>query len=234
MMKLAINGTDCPSTNNLLEQLLKVINHNFDFHKKVSVNMELMQSNAAQMATYGILICIPQLRLTLLANIKTAIKSNYEREFCLAMHAICKKYTYNHVHNTTLLQIILKELVGTNGIRVLKDALALGTGTVHLVAELVSYLQAMMGEDIGPAYTESAYGVSSDSDLSKEECNPRARERKKSPSCKVAAENRRRIRMTNQKIICAPPARSSIARSPIELNWTSACRTRNMRATASN
>jgi hypothetical protein len=58
-----------------------VINHPFDFRKKVSVNMELMQSNAARMATYGIVIRIPQLTLTLLANIKTATKSNYGREF---------------------------------------------------------------------------------------------------------------------------------------------------------
>jgi hypothetical protein len=50
-MKLVINGTDQPSTNNILEQLLKVINHNFDFCKKVSISMELMQSNVVQMAT---------------------------------------------------------------------------------------------------------------------------------------------------------------------------------------
>ncbi len=64
--------------------------------------MELMQSNAAQMARYGIIIGIPQLTLTLLANIETATKSDYGRKFCWAMHAICKKYTYNHVHNATL------------------------------------------------------------------------------------------------------------------------------------
>jgi hypothetical protein len=46
-MKVAINGADRPSTNDVLEQLLEVISHTVDFHKKVSVNMELMQSNAA-------------------------------------------------------------------------------------------------------------------------------------------------------------------------------------------
>jgi hypothetical protein len=65
----------------VLEQLLEVINHTFDFRKIVSVNIELMQSNAAQMATYGIVIGIPQLMLTLLANIKTATKSDYGRKF---------------------------------------------------------------------------------------------------------------------------------------------------------
>jgi hypothetical protein len=67
-----------------LEHLLKVINHNFDFCKKISVNMELMQSNVAQMATYGIIIGIPQLMLMLLANIKTATKSNYGCKFLLS------------------------------------------------------------------------------------------------------------------------------------------------------
>jgi hypothetical protein len=72
------------------------------------------------MATYGIVIGIPQLMLTLLANIKTATKSNYGHEFCSAMHAIRKKYMYNHVHNATLLQFILKELAGASGVRVIK------------------------------------------------------------------------------------------------------------------
>ncbi len=88
VMKLAINGTDRPSTNDVSEQLLKIINHSFDFCKKISLNMELMQLNVARMAMYGIIIGIPQLTLTLLANIKTATKSKYGREFCLAMHAI--------------------------------------------------------------------------------------------------------------------------------------------------
>ncbi len=81
VMKVAIDGADRPTTNDVLEQLLEVINHTFDFQKKVSVNMELMQSNAARMATYGIVIGIPQLMLTLLANIETATKSDYGCEF---------------------------------------------------------------------------------------------------------------------------------------------------------
>ncbi len=47
VMKLAINSADRLSTNNMLEQLLEVINHIFNFSKRISVNMELMQSNAA-------------------------------------------------------------------------------------------------------------------------------------------------------------------------------------------
>ena len=40
-MKVAINGADRPTTNDMLEQLIEVITHPFDFCKKVSVNMEL-------------------------------------------------------------------------------------------------------------------------------------------------------------------------------------------------
>ncbi len=60
------------------------------------------------------------------------------------MQAICKKNTYNHVHDATLLQDIMKELAGADGVRKLKDAPAPGTGTAHSVTNLVSYLSAMM------------------------------------------------------------------------------------------
>ena len=105
VMQVAINGADHPSTNGMLEQLLEVINHTFDFHKKISVNMELLQSNAAQMATYGIVIGVMQPVLTLLANIETATKANYGHKFHSAMHVIVirKKYTYNYVHDATSL-----------------------------------------------------------------------------------------------------------------------------------
>jgi hypothetical protein len=96
------------------------------------------------------------------------------------MHAICKKYTYNHMHDATSLQFILKELACADGVRVLKDAPTLGMGTAHLVAKSVSYLQAMMGEDTNSAYTELAYSINSISDLSEDKCKPHACKCKKS------------------------------------------------------
>ena len=59
VMQAAINGADRLLTNDVLEQLLKVINHTFDFCRKISINMELLQSNAARMATYDIIIGVP-------------------------------------------------------------------------------------------------------------------------------------------------------------------------------
>jgi hypothetical protein len=168
-MKVAFDRADRPSTNDVLEQLLEVINHSFDFCKKVSVNMEQMQSKAAQMATHGIIVGIPQLTLTLLANIKTATKSDYGREFCSGMHAICKKYKYDHLHDATSLQSILTELAGANGVRTLKDAPAPNAGTAHSVPNSVSFLNTMMmNGDTDSEYSESAYGASSNSGSSEE------------------------------------------------------------------
>jgi hypothetical protein len=93
----------------------------------------------------------------------------------LAMQAICKKYMYNHVHDATLLQDIMKELAGADGVHELKDAPAPGTDTVHSVADSVSYLQAMMDADMDTDYSESAYAATSNSNLSKETLKPRGR-----------------------------------------------------------
>ncbi len=147
VMKVAIDGANRPSTNDVLEQVLKVISHTFNFCKKVSVNMEPTQSNVARMATYGIVIGIPQLMLTLLANIETATKSDYGCEFCSAMHAIHKKYAYNHVHDATSLQTILTELTGADGVRTLKDAPAPNATTGRSVANSISFLNTMMNSD---------------------------------------------------------------------------------------
>jgi hypothetical protein len=104
----------------------------------------------------------------------------------LAIQAICKKYTYNHVHDATLLQDIMKELAGADGVHKLKDAPAPGIGTVHSVADSVSYLQAMMDADVDTDYSESAYNATSDSDLSKEMRKPRGR------NCKSKSHHGRR------------------------------------------
>ena len=138
------------------------------------------------MAAYGIIIGIPQLTLTLLANIETATKSNYGHEFCLAMHAIRKKYAYNHVHDAALLQTILTELAGADGVRALKDAPAPNAGTAHSVANSVSYLNSMMlNSNTDTEYTKSAYGASSDSGSSEEQCKSSKREHKKPKKAKA-------------------------------------------------
>jgi hypothetical protein len=144
------------------------------------------------MATYGIIIGIPQLTRTLLANIETATKSDYGREFCSAMHAIRKKYAYNHVHDATSLQTILTELAGADGVRALKDAPAPNAGTANSVADSVSYLNSMMlNSNTDTEYTESAYGASSDSGSSEEQRKSSEQEHKKPKKAK-ACKNKKK------------------------------------------
>jgi hypothetical protein len=96
------------------------------------------------------------------------------------MHAIRKKYAYNHVHDATLLQTILTELAGADGVRALRDAPAPNAGTAHSFAKSVSFLNSMMlNSNIDLEYTESAYGSSSDSGSSEEKRKSREREHKK-------------------------------------------------------
>jgi hypothetical protein len=160
--------------------------------------MELLQSNAAQMATYGITIGAPQLVLTLLANIKTARKSEYGHEFCLAVHAIHKKYTYNHVHDAASLQTILMELADANGVRVLKDAPAPSARTVHSMANLVSFLHSMMdGGDTNLEYTKSAYGATSTSELLEEEHKPRGCDHNKDKQSKSRGKREKKKKKDN-------------------------------------
>ncbi len=150
------------------------------------------------MATYGVTIGVPQLMLTLLANIETATKSKYGHEFRLAMHAIRKKYTYNHVHNAASLQIILTELAGADGVRVLKDAPAPSAGTVHSMANLVSFLHAIMdGGETNSEYTKSMYGATSTSELLGEERKPRGRDRNKDKQSKSRSKQEKKKKKDN-------------------------------------
>ena len=130
------------------------------------------------MATYGIVSGVPQLVLMLIANIETTTKVDYGHTFCLAMCIIRKKYTYNHVHDATSLQIILTELAGADGVKVLKDAPAPSAGTAHSVADLVSFLHSMMDSDDSKSeYSKSAYGATSARKSSEEERKPRRQTR---------------------------------------------------------
>jgi hypothetical protein len=230
-MKLAIDGADRPSTNNVLEQLLKVI---LDFCKKVSINHG---ADVIKRGTNGN-VWYHHWYPTAHAHAVGQYQDGHQIQLwpqILLGHA-CHPQRTTMVHDATLLQIILKELAGNNGVQVLNDAPAPGTGTAHLVAKLVSYLQAMLREDTNSAYTESAYGVSSDINLSEEEPMPRARKRKKSQGSKSrnGCGKQKKDKDNEPKKNTCPTARSSIARSLIKSNLTSACGTRNIRATTSN
>ncbi len=235
VLQVAINGADRPSTNDVLEQMIKVINPTFDFRKKVSINMELMQSNTVQMARYGIVGSILQLRLTMLPNIKTAAKSDNGLKFHATIHATHTKYAYNHVHDATSLQVILTELAEADGMWVLKDAPTPSPGKAQSVANSVSYLHRMMDSAINLAHTKLAYSVGTDSSR-RRSTNPMGTIARSLSilSCTGDVKKRRRTRMTSQKRSLAPTARNSTAGSPIALTQMSVCGTKSTRATASS
>ncbi len=103
---------------------------------------------------------------------KPSMDANFDRQ----CRQFAKKVTYNHVHNATLMQDIMKELAGADGVRKLKNTPAPGTGTAHSVADSVSYFQAMMDADTDTDYSESSYAATSNSDSPKETCKPRGRD----------------------------------------------------------
>jgi hypothetical protein len=91
------------------------------------------------------------------------------------------------VHDVVLLQTILTELAGADKVRALKDAPAPNAGTVHSVADSVSFLHLMMNNDNDSEYTKSVYGASSDSSSSEERhksCKCEHKKNKNSKSCR--------------------------------------------------
>ncbi len=81
VMQAAYENADCPPMIDVLEQLIKVLHYTFDFRKKISANMELIQNLANRMSAYGIEVGTPLIVLMLLPNIKTATKHKYGWEF---------------------------------------------------------------------------------------------------------------------------------------------------------
>jgi hypothetical protein len=81
VMQAAYESADHPPMTDILEQLIEVLHYTFDFRKKISANMELIQKLANRMSTYGIEVGTPSIVLMLLTNIETATKHKYGREF---------------------------------------------------------------------------------------------------------------------------------------------------------
>ena len=83
VLQAAFENADCPPVVDVLEQIIDVIHYTFDFCKKISANMEIVQNMANKMSAYGIDVGTPAL-----ANIETATKHKYGRESRSAMQSI--------------------------------------------------------------------------------------------------------------------------------------------------
>ena len=67
LIQAAIDSADRPPATDVLTQLLEVINFVVDFRKKISVNIECVQSLTAHMKMYRINVSAPQVVLTFMA-----------------------------------------------------------------------------------------------------------------------------------------------------------------------
>jgi hypothetical protein len=81
VMQAAYENADRSPMTDVLEQLIEVLHYTFDFCKKISANMELVQNLVNRMSAYGIEVGTPSIVLMLLANIKTATKHEYGWKF---------------------------------------------------------------------------------------------------------------------------------------------------------
>ena len=123
----------------------------------------------------------------------------------------------------------MKELAGADGVHELKDAPAPGTGTAHSVANLVSYLQAMMDADTDTDYSESAYAATSDSDLYKETRKPVDASGTNPNHVTADAKRTRKVQKRSRRRTPAPIALNSTVSNPIVYPRTNACGTRSIR-----
>ncbi len=81
VMQVAYENADRPPMTDALEQLIEVLHYTFNFRKKISANMELVQNLANRMSAYSIEVSTPPIVLMLLTNIETATKHEYGWEF---------------------------------------------------------------------------------------------------------------------------------------------------------
>jgi len=86
---------------------------------------------ANKMSAYAIDVGTPAIALMLIANIVTATKHEYGREFRSAMQSIRTTYAYNYKHDDASLQVILTKLAKADSVRTLKDAPPPGTATAN-------------------------------------------------------------------------------------------------------
>ena len=161
LKEAVIAGADRPNTPDVLKQLLAAINFVFDFRKKVSANVELLNSHCAKLQSYGISVDPATRVLNILANTESAMQHDWGRELRPAMQAIRGKYPYNHKHDETSLQDILTILAGADSVRLLREAPEPSSiGSANSVADSYALLQQMMQQPESD-YEESAFAAQS-------------------------------------------------------------------------
>ena len=97
--------------------------------------MAQLNTLATRLKPFGITPAKPELTIILLANIHHAKEQEWGQEFCAAMSAIQNMYSYDPVHDATLMAYILKELAGADKLRAMKLAPAPNSNKANTVGK---------------------------------------------------------------------------------------------------
>ena len=81
VLQASFENADRPPVVDVFEQIIKVLHYTFDFCKKISANMKIVQNMATKISAYGISVGTPEIVLMLLANIKRQQNTNTDGSF---------------------------------------------------------------------------------------------------------------------------------------------------------
>ena len=136
-----------PATTTILDALVKLLQLQFDFRKRVSTNVELLQVKNTKVKAFGLEATEAQIVLTVMANVENAAEQGYGRAFRAPLEAIRNKYAYYHKHEVTSLKDVLDLLATADTHRRMRDA----TAPTELQANaLSSTLAALRGLFLDP------------------------------------------------------------------------------------
>jgi len=205
LVDAAIQGAARPATSDILTLLNNVVSHTFDFQKRVSHNVELLKARAAKLAAYGVNVDETHLVLVTMANVEAAAKEEYGSEFRPALRTLRRTFTYNHKHDATSFETILKALAEADEVRNLKDAPPPSEHQANALSDSMSYLtklmQDTMVEEDATTYSgyETANAATSDSDSSYDTKRSKKKSKKKKKKDTKKSKGRKSEERTSYK-----------------------------------
>ena len=193
-----MEGADRPTTPDVHERLIEAIGYEFNFAKKCSVNLETIRTLGSKLGAYGIGITDAQATLIVLSNIDAAMQHDWGRAFVTPMAAIRKLFPYDHIHDAKSLKVIMKELSGADGQRVLKEAPSPTTISNKGSANAVDSAFKRMERQLKEAYASDNYSEY-ESDYTAESANSASSASSESTDDEERAKRARRARRREER-----------------------------------
>ena len=76
-MKVVINNADQPTNRSLNKVLIKIMQHRFNFQKKITQNVEGLKTEMTHLESLGIEITAPQVVTIILSNVEGTTKHEW-------------------------------------------------------------------------------------------------------------------------------------------------------------